>query len=238
MIPELSLNGWLRFDSIRRSVESAQPARILEIGMGQGALGAWLATKASYTGVEPDEASRRIAAARIGDRGAVLTEVPDDVFDLVCAFEVLEHIEDDEDALAGWSQALRPGGQLLLSVPAGEGRFGASDRRVGHFRRYERHTLVDVVEAAGYSDIEVQAYGFPLGYGLEAIWNRIAEREDDASDRPMSVEDRTASSGRLHQVRGLRSRVLALAALPFRVLQRPFASTDLGTGWVLVARRP
>lgn len=60
---------------------------------------------------------------------------------MVCAFEVLEHIEDDKEALAERVTDVRPGGQLVLSVPAFQERFEPMDRHAGHFRRYSPEEL-------------------------------------------------------------------------------------------------
>ena len=55
----------------------------------------------------------------------------------MCAFEVLEHIDDDALALKQWREYLRPSGWLLLSVPAHQDQYGAADELVGHYRRYD-----------------------------------------------------------------------------------------------------
>ncbi len=57
-------------------------------------------------------------------------------FDVVCSFEVLEHLEDDAAALAGWATFIKPGGHLIMSVPGFAERFGPMDENVGRFRRY------------------------------------------------------------------------------------------------------
>src|SRR5262249_13960009 len=100
-LPPLTTNAWLRFDAIRHGLRTAKPTTVLEIGAGEGGLGSWLAARFNYTGVELDEQSRAAAAARIAadGRGAVygsLDDVDHDDFDIACAFEVLEHIADDE----------------------------------------------------------------------------------------------------------------------------------------------
>ena len=59
-------------------------------------------------------------------------------FDYLLAFEVLEHITDDNKALMAWSRYLKPGGKILISVPAHARKYGKTDEVVGHVRRYER----------------------------------------------------------------------------------------------------
>jgi 2-polyprenyl-3-methyl-5-hydroxy-6-metoxy-1,4-benzoquinol methylase len=59
-------------------------------------------------------------------------------FDYLFAFEVLEHIADDLSALREWTGFLKPGGRLLVSVPAHARKYGKADEIVGHVRRYER----------------------------------------------------------------------------------------------------
>ncbi len=62
-------------------------------------------------------------------------------FDAVCLFDVLEHLPDDTQALHECARVLRPGGCLLLSVPAFPALFSGHDRALGHYRRYTRSSL-------------------------------------------------------------------------------------------------
>src|SRR5215468_8157830 len=120
-LPPLSPNASLRFDVIRRLLPPGIHD-VLEIGCGMGSVGARLSQHYNYVGLEPDPVScataqRRVAAARgHGEvRNGDLSALRDDEqFDLVCAFEVLEHIEDDAGALKEWLGALRPGGWVLF----------------------------------------------------------------------------------------------------------------------------
>ena len=77
------------------------------------------------------------------------------------------------------------------------------------------------------------SYGAGLGHALDALRNTVLERR-----RSIRTADGTALSGRLFQPRN-RGRVLLnyLVALPFRAVQSPFASTDVGIGYVVLARR-
>jgi SAM-dependent methyltransferase len=72
-------------------------------------------------------------------------------FDLVCALDVLEHLADDRAALGAIHHVLKPGGALLLSVPALRVLWGRQDVLAGHHRRYRRHELRERVLAAGFA---------------------------------------------------------------------------------------
>ena len=233
------MTAWLRFDAIRRALRAAQPADVLEMGAGEGGLGAWLAERYSYTCVEPDDRSRAKAGERLAvvGRGRALAEVSelgDDRFDLVCAFEVLEHIEDDMHALQQWRDRLRPDGWLLFSVPAHEDKYAAADRAAGHFRRYERTDLCARLEKAGYDVAMFRSYGAGLGDVLHHGRSFLVRRRPEAPTH----EERSSSSGRFLQPH---KRAVALTyatiAAPFRVAQVPFANTDIGSGYVVLARR-
>jgi SAM-dependent methyltransferase len=237
LLPPLSLHAWLRYDAIRRLLPDGVD-RILEIGAGQGSVGALLARRYTYVGLEPDAGSRAVAARRIGDGDVIATDDeayrPEALFDLVCAFEVLEHLDDDVAALVRWREFVHPGGWVLLSVPAGSRRMGPADRRAGHVRRYDRGDLERTLTSAGLSDPAILAYGFPLGYVLEAGRNVLARR--DAG--PGTAWERTSASGRWLQPPDWAARATQALAAPFRVAQRPLGGTALGTGFVARARRP
>ncbi len=235
--PPLTARGSLRWGVVEPLLAGLHPATVLEIGCGQGAVGARIARHAAYTGVEPDDASYAVAAARIEPRGGTVlhgdaTALPwGKQFDVVCAFEVLEHIEDDGAALRTWLGHLRRGGHVVVSVPEGPERFGPSDVQVGHYRRYTEDSLRAVLTGAGLAVTEVVHYGWPLGYLLERVSNRAAGRASE--DRP--AEQRSAGSGRWLQPGRAAGVALQLGVVPFVALQgrRP----DEGTGLVAVARR-
>jgi SAM-dependent methyltransferase len=238
-VAPLTPNAWLRYDVIRRMLP-AGVTDVLEIGCGQGSLGARLARQYRYVGVEPDQTScavaqRRISAAGAGDvRNVAFDALGDERFDLVCAFEVLEHIEDDATTLKEWAARLRPGGWLLLSVPAHQHRYAPADELAGHFRRYDPEGMTALLASCGFTETKIREYGFPLGYLLEAGRNQIARRRLAASVG-QSLAERTAGSGRLLQPSGgTMGAVTRWGTAPFRVLQRAFP--DTGTGLVVLAR--
>ena len=71
-------------------------------------------------------------------------------FDVVGAFDVLEHLVEDESALAQMFNAARPGGGLLVTVPQQRYLWSASDEYAMHQRRYSRAELRAKVESAGF----------------------------------------------------------------------------------------
>lgn len=263
-LPPLAANAWLRYDGIRGLLDAvagpgAALGDVLEIGAGQGGVGARLALRSRYTGVDLDLTSlavarRRIEALGVGARvlGGAADAVldPGERFDWVCAFEVIEHLADDRAALAAWVARLRPGGHLLVSTPAGADRYGAFDRLAGHFRRYDPVPFAALLAEVGLTDIKVRCVGAPLGYALEAARNTLARRRgfvaspdglveaghDAPADHAEQMQSATLGSARLFQPGDAAGPLLAAATYPFRLLARRMP--DRGTGLVAVGRLP
>lgn len=230
----MTVHGCLRYDTARRLLPR-DAMSVLEIGAGVGAVGSLLARSYRYVGLEPDRTSFEAARTQVGPNGDVLGLREEDYetterFDVICAFEVLEHLRDDVDALRRWQRHVAPGGSLIVSVPAGRASFGPSDARQGHIRRYDREDLVDALHQAGWVDVQADMYGFPIGYALRVVSDARARR----TPRAETLDARTAESARWMQPsRGIARR---LVATPFMFTQRPFRHSRLGTGLVARAR--
>lgn len=237
-LPPLSLNARFRWDVIRRVIAERSPESVLEFGAGKGAMGARLAAGAAYVGVEPDPQSRAAAVSAVESSHGSVVPAPTDIdptarFDMVCAFEVLEHIEDDLDALRTWQGMLAEHGFVLLSVPAHRSRFGPSDVRVGHFRRYDRDDLEQLAQHAGLTIDRIWSTGWPVGIVLEWVWNLVAKlRPSDAG-----VEMRSSESGRWFQPSRLVAPLWSVVSVPSVRLQRVRFGTDAGTGWVVLCTK-
>lgn len=101
----------------------------------------------------------RAAKRRLGE-GVQLLQIDarklpfEDEFDIVAAFDVIEHIEEDELVLARLNKALRPGGVIMLSVPQHMWLWSAADDIGHHKRRYARGELTQKVKAAGFDVLE------------------------------------------------------------------------------------
>jgi SAM-dependent methyltransferase len=239
-IAPLALNAWLRYDALSRMLPPGV-TDVLEVGCGQGGFGVRLAQRYKYLGVEPDPTSCAVAQHRIemAGRGEVrniaVEDLGDDQFDMVCAFEVLEHFEDDAAAVKSWTARLRPGGWLVVSMPAHNDRLGPFDELVGHYRRYDHAMVAALLEPLGFEQVETRLFGVPLGYALERARNVVGKRRL-AQAKTTSAEERTAGSGRVMQPKGsalgLATRV---ATAPFRLVQRGFPAH--GTGLIARARR-
>jgi hypothetical protein len=92
--------------------------------------------------------------------------------------------------------------------------------------------LAGLLASGGFDEIRLWTYGFPLGYVLDWARNVIAARSPIRG----SMDERSAVSGRHLQPPDNLGWATQLASLPFRLLQRPFFPTELGTGLVALAR--
>ena len=165
-------------------------ARILEIGCGTGHNLPMLAKFGSVEAIEIDPAARGIASERLGRPvgDAPLPELPGverGAYDLVAVLDVVEHIEDDVAALAAMKSLLKPGGKILIAVPAHQWMWSAHDVVNHHHRRYSKKTLAAAIERAGLTPKKLRWFNsllFPA-----AVAARVAGKltgRDDSDDSP------------------------------------------------------
>jgi SAM-dependent methyltransferase len=173
-------------DLIRRETRLPNEAHILEIGCGTGHNLAMLSGFGRVDGLELDEEARSLSEKRLGRKVMSsplpeLAEVRDRYYHLIGAFDVIEHIEDDQAALVSIARKLQPGGKFILTVPAHQWMWSAHDVVNHHKRRYSKRGLKELINS---SPLKLERIGyfnsllFPL-----AVAERTASRlrgKDDA----------------------------------------------------------
>jgi SAM-dependent methyltransferase len=150
--------------------------RHLDVGSADGPSVGWLQAPEQ---VSLDLDPRGLRAPR-GVCGSVLAlPFGGGSFDVVSAFDVLEHCDPEQDALAEMHRVLAPGGRLLLSVPAYQWAWSGHDVANGHHRRYTRARAVSAVGAGGFRVLRA-TYGFTAVFpafaaerALRAVQNRF-----------------------------------------------------------------
>jgi 2-polyprenyl-3-methyl-5-hydroxy-6-metoxy-1,4-benzoquinol methylase len=135
--------------------------RLLDFGCGTGAMIEHLARYGQAEGVDRDEDAVRFCRERGLDR---VRQVPQDTvplesgsYDVITALDVLEHIEDDLGTVRELTRLLRPGGMLLVTVPAYRFLWGNQDEVSHHKRRYVASELHRLLTAA---DLQVQRLSY------------------------------------------------------------------------------
>lgn len=254
VIPE---KGWvpaprfvLRRYRILKLMEALPKGSVLEIGCGAGTLLHDLATR-GFSCVGYEASPQAYALARYVHQKSPNVKIVDHTrndwqgnFDYVLAFEVLEHIEDDVGALAKWRTWLKPGGRLVLSVPAHQKRWSAADIWAGHYRRYERASLAGTLEKSGFQIQHTECYGYPLANMVEPLRIYFYTKElrkraagggvSRAGNNQRSGFDRKYES-RLFKLQNLR---LTQATVKFFLkAQERFLDGEKGNGYLVVARQ-
>lgn len=132
-----------------------QPMHVLDVGAGDGFVGSKLLDAlpagSSVTCVDSEYTDQYLASLGSSPRQISYSRTsPDREFDAIVMLDVLEHVADDREFLREFAiRRLRPGGRLLISVPAHQVLFTQHDVALGHYRRYSRSDLHEVLVSSG-----------------------------------------------------------------------------------------
>jgi len=187
---------------ILRMLAAQPPSRVLDLGCSGGLLAERMRAAGHYVvgvdslelpgiGERTDE-FHRLDLDDLGPAGTALLDTVGGDFDVVIAGDVIEHLSRPADILREIHDVLRPGGELLLSVPnfghwyprarVLTGTFGYDRRGIlddTHLRFFTRATLRRLVRASGFDIVEESATGLPLGQISDAGTSRSPIRKID-----------------------------------------------------------
>lgn len=206
-------NRWL-LDIVR---ESAGPTKqVLDFGAGFGTFSEALREHGfDVSCLEPDQILRDQLERRGLPVKSNINEIPDSSLSYVIALNVIEHIPNDHEVVCQIYSKIRPGGRLLVYVPAFQLLFSGFDSRVGHLRRYRRPQLELFLKLAGFH-VEQILYVDSLGFFAALIYKFLKSNSGNPTARSIALYDRFIFpvSRRLDSTLGLfvGKNVLAVAA--------------------------
>jgi len=166
---ELSNHFWFkdRMDTIMNTFDRyvKLDANVLDIGAGSGFIAKNLQLSGYNISVADIHEKALQKAVDLGIKKCYLMDVYEppfkNHFDVITLFDVIEHLDYDHKALDGVFQMLKPGGKIVLTVPAHQWLWNRHDIVAGHKRRYSRKTLIKAMKNSGF-DIIRSTYLFRL----------------------------------------------------------------------------
>jgi SAM-dependent methyltransferase len=161
---------------------------VLEVGCGMGGVLTHLHHDhpgLRLTGADLMPQALRVARARVPDATFVQADIRRlpyaDEFDVVCALDVIEHLDEDQLAVHEIARCVKPGGGVIVAVPQHMWLWGAWDEHMHHRRRYARSSLLRLLESVGLETVLVTSsftFVLPLVYASRLRDQRLDERSD------------------------------------------------------------
>lgn len=182
------IDAWLQ-----KWVKPKKNAKILNVGCGTGGT---LSTIEKYGKIQnvdvSDEAIKFMEKSGYKVDKVKDHKLPykDGSYDLVVAFDVLEHIEHHEEALAEWTRVLKKGGTVMFTIPAYQWLWSDHDVSLHHYRRYTKSMIKDIVPEDG----TIQRISYYIVFSLPMIvgfrfLNKILRRKTDSETSYVNVPD-------------------------------------------------
>jgi SAM-dependent methyltransferase len=170
---------------IAKAIAGMPASTALDIGAGAGGNTRVLRAAGWHaTALEFSDAGVQLARARgldVVQGDARHIPFPDDHFGLAVAYDVLEHIVEHDQVVAEMARVVRPGGRLLIAVPADPRLWSPHDEAIGHVRRYTRPELLALFTGPGFRINDVRSWNVLL----RPVVARRRKRLDDNDLTPL-----------------------------------------------------
>ena len=163
---------------LRKLVRNINVKEYIEFGCGEGHNLKTLSDM-GLSGIGIDFSSKALEIARrkklvntkLLEKDFMQAEIDCLNTDLVVLLFVLEHIENDDKALEILNSRINNNGYLILSIPAHEILYSSQDKIVGHYRRYNRETIISKLEKYNFNVEIIQCFGFPVANLYTKLYN-------------------------------------------------------------------
>ena len=183
------------FFCLDRSIEQYHlHGPFLEIGCGRGDVSAYLAAK-GWTGsaIDYSEAAIALATATLRDFPGVVVKQQSlanvtGAYSCIILWDVLEHIEDDREALRAIAKLLNPGGHVLFAVPSNPREWRWDDDFYGHYRRYTVAEMSDKLTEAGLQSVMFWDFTYPVFWAMRRMYTRIKAPPPIDADKESSTK--------------------------------------------------
>ena len=172
-------------------IEHARPnQRVLDFGAGIGLFATKVAAEgADVSCLELDKNQAKVIESKGLDVVCGIDELPDESIDYIYTLNVLEHIDNDMQAICDLRRVLVADGVLFIYVPAFQILFSSMDKKVGHFRRYRKYHLVRLLEDAGFS-VSKAEYVDSLGFFASLLYRVIGSKTGSVNEKALVFYDR------------------------------------------------
>jgi SAM-dependent methyltransferase len=227
--------------------EKSDIRTFLDVGCGAGELACTLAEN-GMRGVAVDfsenainvastmKTSRNIKKSDLTFHLGGLENVLNKKFDLVSCFEVLEHVENDQELLRQITAHSKK--YVLISVPAKQKLYDASDKAVGHFRRYEKRDLLNIINESDLTVVRFINYGFPFTNIVRVI-RRVFFIVKLRRDKNKTMKNRSKGSGTnpIKLPKFITMIDFEKAIMPLYQISRVFNNYDFSEGYLVLCSK-
>jgi SAM-dependent methyltransferase len=205
---------------ITRFAPQISGLRLLEAGCGTGGNLRMLSEFGTLDAFELDDEARDIARHKLPidvKSGALPDGIPfkPGSFDVVVAFDVIEHVERDVESLAKLREQLAPDGRLMMTVPALPWLWSQHDVTHHHFRRYTRRQLEGALRRAGLEPVRISYFNTLLFPAIAAV--RLFKKALSLKEKGDDSMPPVFMNGLLKKIFGLESNFIGRISMPIGV---------------------